>query len=138
MPLTFRIHNPKKRSERVLIKMVSNRPADPSQILAATPADSTTPVAPVMTTMSVKSKKKISISQLQEILKLVQKSKNKDLLKVLSSSLVGLIEDDADVDIDEVDEIEEDGNEAEEVKVEEVSHVSDNEEDDEDVLVIEI
>jgi hypothetical protein len=135
MPVTFRIHNPKKRSDRVLIKMTNLRPSSESVVQpslpGAVPAASVEPV-----TMSVKSKKKISLKQLQEILKLVQKSKNRDLLKLLSSSLAGLVDEDAEVDIDDVEENEE---EEEDVKVEEVTHVEDNEdEDDEDVLVIEI
>lgn len=136
MPVTFRIHNPKKRSDRVLIKMTNLRPSTesiPVSLPGAVPSVSSEPVG---TTMSVKSKKKISIKQLQEILKLVQKSKNRDLLKLLSTSLAGLVDEDAEVDIDDV---EEDEDEQEEVKVEEVTHVEDNDdEDDEDVLVIEI
>jgi hypothetical protein len=133
MAPTFRIHNPKKRSDRILIKMVNIRPQDSSLLPNQVPSASI-PAAPVPV-MSVKSKKKVSIAQLQEILKLVQKSKNKDLLKVLSASLIDLVEDDAEVDIDEVEEV---SDNEEEVKVEEVSHSEDNEEDDEDVLVIEI
>lgn len=137
MAITFRIHNPKKRSDRVLIKVTSIRPSVEPVPIAALPGIVAPVPEPVGTTMSVKSKKKISIKQLQEILKLVQKSKNRDLLKLLSSSLEGLVDEDADVDIDDVDEAQEDNEE--EVKVEEVTHVEDNEEeDDEDVLVIEI
>jgi hypothetical protein len=79
------------------------------------------------TTVSVKSKKKVSLQQIQEILKLLQKTKNKDLVSLLSASIAGLVEDEVDIDDTSVEE---------EVQVEEVQE--EEAEEDDDVLVIEL
>lgn len=125
---TFRIHNPKNRSDRVLIRLTRS-----SQSAFTPPPPSATSglphvVEPVTegTSVSVKSKKKVSIQQIQEILKLLQKTKNKDLITLLSSSLAGLVDEDIDIDDTSVEE---------EVQVEEVKE---EEDEDEDVLVIEL
>lgn len=129
---TFRIHNPKNRSDRVLIRLT--RSAHSSSAFVPPPPHSTVGLpsaAPASegTSVSVKSKKKVSIHQIQEILKLLQKTKNKDLLSLLSASIEGLADD--DVDIDDTSSVEE------EVQVEEVED-TENVDDDEDVLVIEL
>ncbi len=126
---TFRIHNPKNRSDRVLIRLTRSSqgafiPPPPSATMGLPPQLSATP-ASSGTSVSVKSKKKVSLQQIQEILKLLQQTKNKDLITLLSSSLAGLVDD--EIDIDDVNE--------EEVKVEEVPET---EVEDEDVLVIEL
>ena len=123
---TFRIHNPRNRSDRVLIRLTKS-----SQSAFVPPPPSATSGLPntpsTGTSVSVKSKKKVSIQQIQEILKLLQKTKNKDLITLLSSSIAGLVDEDIDID---------DTSEPEEVQVEEVKE--DEVEEDEDVLVIEV
>lgn len=134
---TFRIHNPRNRSDRVLIRLTRSAqsafiPPPPSATsglplpTAATAAASAAGVGG--TSVSVKSKKKVSLQHIQEILKLLQKTKNKDLIALLSSSLAGLV--DEDIDIDDTSAAEEEVH-VEEVKEEEVA-------EDEDVLVIEL
>ena len=127
---TFRIYNPRSRSDRVLIRLTRSSlgafvPPSPS-------STSGLPLAVIAegTSVSVKSKKKVSLQQIQEILSLLQKTKNKDLVALLSSSIAGLVEDDIDID----DTAQEDPEE--EVQVEEVKE--DEVDDDEDVLVIEL
>ena len=128
---TFRIHNPRNRSDRVLIRMIRSA----NNTIIPLPPAATSGFAPVVapvpetagTTVSVKSKKKVSLQQIQEILKLLQKTKNKDLISLLSSSIAGLVDEDIDID---------DTSEQEEVHVEEVKE--EEVEDDEDVLVIEL
>jgi len=128
---TFRIHNPRNRSDRVLIRMIRSAnntiiPLPPAATSGFSVASA--PVAsPAGTSVSVKSKKKVSLQQIQEILKLLQKTKNKDLISLLSSSIAGLVDEDIDID---------DTSEQEEVQVEEVKE--DEVEEDEDVLVIEL
>jgi hypothetical protein len=129
---TFRIHNPRNRSDRVLIRMIRSAnntiiPLPPAATSGFS-ATATSPVpAPAGTSVSVKSKKKVSLQQIQEILKLLQKTKNKDLISLLSSSIAGLVDEDIDID---------DTSEQEEVHVEEVKE--EEVEEDEDVLVIEL
>jgi hypothetical protein len=128
---TFRIHNPRNRSDRVLIRMIRSAnntitPLPPAATSGFSPAAVPAP-AVAGTTVSVKSKKKVSLQQIQEILKLLQKTKNKDLISLLSSSIAGLVDEDIDID---------DASEQEEVQVEEVKE--DEVEEDEDVLVIEL
>lgn len=129
---TFRIHNPRNRSDRVLIRLTKSSqsafvPPPPCSTsgLPNTPSPNTP--SPSGTSVSVKSKKKVSIQQIQEILTLLQKTKNKDLISLLSSSIAGLVDEDIDID---------DTSEPEEVHVEEVKE--DEVEEDEDVLVIEV
>ena len=123
----FRIHNPRNRSDRVLIRMVHTKPTVHTQHLA--------PVveAPVVVAEKPK-KKKISMRHIQEILKLLQKTKNKDVTKLLTSNLQGLLsqQDDEEVDVDEVEE-----NESE-VEIEEVDNEDEMKEGDEDVLIIDL
>jgi hypothetical protein len=127
---TFRIHNPKNRSDRVLIRLT--RSSQNAFIPPPPSATSGLPLPPAVavtegTSVSVKSKKKVSIQQIQEILKLLQKTKNKDLITLLSSSLAGLVDDEIDIDDTSVEE---------EVQVEEVKE--EEVEEDDDVLVIEL
>jgi hypothetical protein len=126
---TFRIHNPRNRSDRVLIRLTRTSqggfiPPSPSATIGLPPPSQA--ASSDGTTVSVKSKKKVSLQQIQEILKLLQKTKNKDLISLLSSSLAGLVDDDIDID---------DTSSEEEVHVEEVKE---EETEDEDVLVIEL
>ena len=123
---TFRIHNPRNRSDRVLIRMIRSANNTIIPLPPAATAGFSAP-APAGTTVSVKSKKKVSLQHIQEILKLLQKTKNKDLITLLSSSISGLVDEDIDID---------DTSEQEEVQVEEIKE--DEVEEDDDVLVIEI
>lgn len=125
---TFRIHNPRNRSDRVLIRLT--RSAMSAFVPPPPSATSGLPLASTVTegtTVSVKSKKKVSLQQIQEILKLLQKTKNKDLVSLLSASIAGLVEDEVDIDDTSVEE---------EVQVEEVQE--EEAEEDDDVLVIEL
>lgn len=129
---TFRIHNPRNRSDRVLIRLTRSTqgafiPPPPSATIGLPPPAQAAVSSSDGTTVSVKSKKKVSLQQIQEILKLLQKTKNKDLISLLSSSLAGLVDDDIDID---------DASPEEDVQVEEVKE--EETEDDEDVLVIEL
>lgn len=126
---TFRIHNPKNRSDRVLIRLTRTAQGAfiPPSPCATSGLPPPAPAAVPGTSVSVKSKKKVSLQQIQEILKLLQKTKNKDLVALLSSSIAGLVDDELDID---------DTSPEEEVELEEVPE--DEAEDDEDVLVIEL
>lgn len=128
---TFRIHNPRNRSDRVLIRLARSSqnvfvPLPPAATAGLPSAASPSAASPSATSVTVKSKKKVSLQQIQEILKLLQKTKNKDLITLLSSSIAGLVDEDLDIDDASVEE---------EVHVEEVPE---EEENDEDVLVIEL
>ena len=85
----FRIHNPKIRSNRVLIRTVKGQ-----TVIVPFPA-STDPIV----TLPVKPKKKISMSQIKQVIQLLQQSKNKNL-----SALLAGTEGDEDVEIDELSE----------------------------------
>jgi|LauGreDrversion4_2_1035121.scaffolds.fasta_scaffold19246_5 hypothetical protein len=127
---TFRIHNPRNRSDRVLIRLTRSSqgafiPPPPSATMGL-PPPAALPASSAGTSVSLKSKKKVSLQQIQEILKLLQKTKNKDIIALLSSKLAGLVDDDVDID---------DTTEEEEVQVEEVPET---EAEEEDVLVIEL
>jgi Ser-tRNA(Ala) deacylase AlaX len=85
----FRIHNPKIRSNRVLIRTVKGQ-----TVVVPYTAVSTDPVV----ILPVKPKKKISMSQIKQVIQLLQQSKNKNL----SALLAGGAEGDEDVEIDEL------------------------------------
>lgn len=85
----FRIHNPKIRSNRVLIRTVKGQ-----TVIVPFPV-STDPIV----TLPVKPKKKISMSQIKQVIQLLQQSKNKNL-----SALLAGTEGDEDVEIDELSE----------------------------------
>ena len=127
----FRIHNPRNRSDRVLIRMVHNK----NVLTTQQPYQSAPAVAVVVVPAVVDKpkKKKISMKHIQEIVKLLQQSKNKNITKLLTSNLKGLLsqQDDDDVEIDEVEE-------ESEVEIEEVEGDEDVNENDEDVLIIDL
>ena len=128
----FRMHNPRNRSDRVLIRMVHNK----NVLTTQQPYHGAVSAAPIVVTQAVvdkPKKKKISMKHIQEILKLLQQSKNKNVTKLLTSNLKGLMsqQDDEDVDIDEVEE-------ESEVEIEEVEGDEDVNEEDEDVLIIDL
>ena len=129
----FRIHNPRNRSDRVLIRMVHNK-----NVLTTQQPYQSAPVAVVVPTVvpavvDKPNKKKISMRHIQEIVKLLQQSMNKNITKLLTSNLKGLLsqQDDDDVEIDEVEE-------ESEVEIEEVEGDEDVNENDEDVLIIDL
>lgn len=104
----FRIHNPRVRSNRVLIRTVKGQ-----TILV--------PVAePIL--LASKPKKKISMSQIKQVIQLLQQSKDKNLTSLLG----GLpVQDDEDVDVDEIES---------EGEIEVVDEIEEGEE----VLIIEL
>ena len=125
----FRIHSTRNRTDRVLIRMVRNTNHVATHVtIVPTPIVSVS----VPDTAPAKSKKKINMRHIQEIIKLLQKSTDKNVNKILSSKLKTLLSQQDDEEVD-VDEVEEDSDvEIEEVEDEEVA------EDDEDVLIIDL
>jgi Ser-tRNA(Ala) deacylase AlaX len=113
----FRIHNPKIRSNRVLIRTVKGQ-----TVVVPYSAVSTDPIV----TLPVKPKKKISMSQIKQVIQLLQQSKNKNL----SALLAGGAADDEDVEIDELSES------GSEVEIEDVDDIEEGEK--EEVLIIDL
>lgn len=117
----FRIHNPKIRSARVLIRTTKGR--DVSSDVYET---SSSPAAVIL---PVKAKKKISMRQIQQVIELLQKSKNKNLNDLLQKGIS--TEDDQDVEIDELSEA------GSEFSIEDIDEIKEGDEDEKDVLIIE-
>lgn len=118
---TFRIRNPRNRSDRVLIRMTRGQNGTTIYVTPSVPAAPA--VAPAQ---PEKKKTKISIGQIKQVLHLLEKSKKKNLTALLSGG------NDDDVDMDELSDAESDAS------IEEVDDIEEAGKEEKDVLIIDL